>query len=156
MFVGTIIEQCLAGRAVLDLVDVISTITVDVPHAVAGQPAQWTLTEFQTDEPDVVAERLARDLLRGPWYVDFQDDIEVFVVFHQRVIRYDHGDTDALHAAREYARSVGVPESQLDWTRRESVVAGTTLRLPDRQHGTSRATQTPSRSTPCRTATRAR
>jgi hypothetical protein len=116
VFFGTIIEQSLTTRSVLDLVDIISTLTVDVPHAVAGQPAQWTLTEFQTDQPDVVAEHLARYLQPGTWYVDFRNDVEVFVVFHQRVLRYDHGDTDGLHAAREYARSVGLPESQLDWT----------------------------------------
>jgi hypothetical protein len=101
---------------VLDIIEIVSTLALDMAHAVDGQPARWTLTEFQTDQPDVVAEHLAGDLQPGPWYVDFDDDVEVFVVFHDRVFRYDHGDTAGLLAAREYAQSVGVPESQLDWT----------------------------------------
>jgi hypothetical protein len=116
VYVGTIVEQSLTTRTVLDLVDIINTVTVDVPHAVDGQPARWTLTEFRTDQPDIVAEQLANDLRPGPWYVDFHNDVEVFVVFRHLVFRYNVGDTDGLHAARAYARSVGVPESQLDWT----------------------------------------
>jgi hypothetical protein len=80
VYVGTIIEQSLITRTVLDHVHIINTLTVDVPHAVDGQPAQWPFTEFRTDQPDIVAERLANDLRPGPWYVDFHNDIEVFVV----------------------------------------------------------------------------
>jgi hypothetical protein len=55
VFVGTIIEQGLTGRALLDIVDVIATATVDVPHAVREQLARWALTEFLTDQPNAVA-----------------------------------------------------------------------------------------------------
>jgi hypothetical protein len=55
VFVSTIIEQGLTGRALLDIVDVIATATVDVPHAVREQSARWTLTEFLTDQPNAVA-----------------------------------------------------------------------------------------------------
>jgi hypothetical protein len=40
---------------------------------------------------------------------------EAFVVFADRVFRYPRGDTERRAEAEEYGRSVGVPESQLDW-----------------------------------------
>jgi hypothetical protein len=37
------------------------------------------------------------------------------MVFAGRIFGYPRGDTGSRVAAEAYARSVGVPESQLDW-----------------------------------------
>ena len=49
------------------------------------------------------------------WYCDFRSPTETFVVFSERVFRYPRGDTVGRSEAEAHARSVGVPESQLDW-----------------------------------------
>jgi hypothetical protein len=51
----------------------------------------------------------------GGWYCDFRSDDEVFVVFCDRVFRYPRGDRTARSTVEDYARSMGVPEAQLDW-----------------------------------------
>jgi hypothetical protein len=40
---------------------------------------------------------------------------ETFVVFSGRIFRYRRGDQTARTAVEAHARSVGVPESELDW-----------------------------------------
>ena len=50
----------------------------------------------------------------GGWYCDFRNDTETFVVFAGRTFHY-RGDEPGRAAVAEYARSVGVPEEQLDW-----------------------------------------
>src|SRR6266568_410383 len=84
----------------------------------AGQPLTWTFIEF--DAPLEEAEALATALSRAidkrlGWYCDFRSPTETFVVFAERVFRYPRGDTVGRSDAETYARSVGVPASQLDW-----------------------------------------
>ena len=84
----------------------------------AGQPLTWTFIEFEA--PLEEAERLAAALSRSldqrlGWYCDFRSPTETFVVFAERVFRYPRGDAVGRSEAKAHARSVGVPESQLDW-----------------------------------------
>jgi hypothetical protein len=86
--------------------------------AEAGQPACWTVIEFEVPEARAaqLAEVLSGMLVTdGGWYCDFHSDAEVFVVFSGRVFRYACGDQAGRVRAEEYARSMGVPPAQLDW-----------------------------------------
>jgi hypothetical protein len=84
----------------------------------AGQPPVWTFIEFE------VADALAGDLAQvlsgtlsatGGWYCSFASDDEMIVVFAGRSFRYRRGDDQARREVEDHARSVGVPEAQLDW-----------------------------------------
>ena len=84
----------------------------------AGQPRTWTFIEFEAAAGDEgrLADALSRALdERLGWYCDFRSPTETFVVFSARVIRYPRGDADRRDEAEAHARSIGVPESQLDW-----------------------------------------
>jgi hypothetical protein len=47
--------------------------------------------------------------------VDGETKDAKFVVFPGRFFRYIPGDTLTKDAARTYGRSIGIPDSQLDW-----------------------------------------
>jgi hypothetical protein len=84
----------------------------------AGQPLTWTFIEFEAplDEAEELAVALSRVLdKRLGWYCDFRSPTETFVVFAERVFRYRRGDKGGRSEAEAHARSMGVPESQLDW-----------------------------------------
>ena len=84
----------------------------------AGQPLTWTFIEFEAplEEAERLAAALSRSLDRRlGWYCDFRSATETFVVFAERVFRYRRGDKDGRSNAEAHARSMGVPESQLDW-----------------------------------------
>lgn len=90
----------------------------DVGDTDAGQPRTWTFVDFEAPLED--AERLASALSRSldarlGWYCDFRSPTETFVIFADRVFRYRRGDGAGRAEVEDYARSVGVPESQLDW-----------------------------------------
>ncbi len=90
---------------------------VEVTDPAPGQPPRWTLLEFGAEDAEApnLAAALARCLHPGPWYASFATDEEVFVVFADRVFRYRRGDRSGRARAAQYARTVGVPEAQLDW-----------------------------------------
>ena len=117
---GTLIAESLRPGARLDGV----TLTVgrifreNAGDPVAGQPRTWTFIEFvaAAGDADHLATTLSRALdERLGWYCDFRSQTETFVVFSARVFRYPRGDTARRAEAEAHARSIGVPESQLDW-----------------------------------------
>jgi hypothetical protein len=117
---GTLIAESLRVGSVLE--DIALTVAKisrsDLGDVAAGQPLTWTFVEFDAADED--ANRLASALERvlerpGGWYCDFHNDQETFVVFAGGTFRYPHGDESGRGEAAEYARSVGVPEAQLDW-----------------------------------------
>src|SRR5579859_131088 len=120
MLRGVLIGDSLRPGAVLEGFPL--TLT-RIERAAAGQgqqPSLWTMMWFEV--PDAYAEQLA-DALAGVlesqsgWYCDFHSDSEVTVVFAGRIFRYRRGDSVARSNVVAYARSVGVPEAQLDWSK---------------------------------------
>lgn len=117
---GTLIAESLRVGAVLD--DLGLTVRkisrADVGDVDAGQPLTWTFFEFEAADEDAprLAEALSESLDPSVgWYCDFRTAAETFVVFGGRVFRYPRGDRAARSEAEAYGRSVGVPDSQLDW-----------------------------------------
>lgn len=109
------IAESLHPGAVLEGLDlrVTKIVRAEVGNVEVGQPLLWTLLEFTVSDDDV--ERLAETLQEqlspiGGWYCDFRNDEETHVVFHHR-----RGDDTAREEAKNYGRTVGVPEPQLDW-----------------------------------------
>jgi hypothetical protein len=91
---------------------------VDAGVEEAGQPRIWTFIEFEI--PDERASELADALSTAleahlGWYCDFRSPTQTYVVFANRVFRYGRGDKAERARAEAYARTVGVPDSQLDW-----------------------------------------
>ena len=117
---GALIAESLRIGAVLD--DLGLTVRkisrADVGDVDAGQPLTWTFIHFEA--PAEQASRLADALSNAldptlGWYCDFRTADETFVAFGGRVFRYPRGDRAGRSEAEAYARSVGVPEAQIDW-----------------------------------------
>lgn len=121
MATGTLIAESLRLNAPLEGVplDVHKVTRLgplrDLP---AGQPTVWTFIEFSVrdDLAHVLADALALALdSEAGWCCDFRTERETFVVFAGRVFHYTRGDPVGREAAAAHARSVGVPEAQIDW-----------------------------------------
>jgi hypothetical protein len=118
--VGGLIAESLHIGSVLEGVtlSVTRVSRADVGDVDAGQPRTWTFLDFQAadEDADLLASALEQSLERnGGWYCDYRSNSETFVVFADRTFRYARGDESGRASAADYARSVGVPEAQLDW-----------------------------------------
>jgi hypothetical protein len=49
------------------------------------------------------------------WYCDFRTETETFVAFGGKSFQYGRGDSAERAKVEQYARSVGVPMTQIDW-----------------------------------------
>jgi hypothetical protein len=119
MLRGLLISESLRTGGELDVPLHVEKIwRGETASATAAQPPNWTLIQFTA--PETEAERLAAALSgclspTGGWYADFGTGAEKFVIFAGKVFRYLRGNPAGQAEAKAYARSVGVPESQLDW-----------------------------------------
>jgi len=117
---GVLLGESLRVGAVLDatMLDVTRCWRAAAGDTNAGQPSLWTFIEFdlQPGDADAFAASLETALAAsGGWYCSFGSHEDMRVVFAGRQFRYRRGDASARHAVEDYARGVGVPESQLDW-----------------------------------------
>jgi hypothetical protein len=117
-YTGTLVAESLRAGAELDAPLAARRVRrVDAGDPLAGQPVVWTLFEFVV--PEEFADRLIAELTEalepGPWYCDLASDKETVVVFAGRIFRYPRGNGDGRAEVEAHARSVGIPEEQLDW-----------------------------------------
>jgi hypothetical protein len=118
MIRGAIVAESLRVGGAIDALPLTLRRLERVDAGIAEQPPRWTLVWFEATDAD--ADRLADQLAdalepRGGWYADFHSDSDVTVVFAGRIFRYRRGDEAGRAEVATYARSVGVPEQQLDW-----------------------------------------
>jgi hypothetical protein len=118
-FTGTLLGESIRPDAAIDIPLTVTNVhRTAAGDPAAGQPELWTFIEFAVDgdRADELAGNLSRVLIEeGGWYCDFRSSEEVIVVFYDRVFRYPRGDRAARAKAEEHGRSMGIPESNLDW-----------------------------------------
>lgn len=103
VYEGTIIKESLKNASILDDLRIISE----------WQDEDWHLYKVEVGEE--YFERLSSALLDGPWYMHFWNGNDIAVVFKSRVFHIKANDRTTWSLAVEYGKSLGIPESQLDF-----------------------------------------
>jgi hypothetical protein len=117
---GVLVADSLQVGTTVTALRVIEVSRVEAATATSTQPAVWTLLTFEVDDSQAtaLAEQLSNSLAPvGGWYADFATADDRFVVFAGRIFHYQRTDEAGRAIAEEYARSIGVPEPQIDWGR---------------------------------------
>lgn len=105
MFKGTIIENSLSDKSILEKVQVQKTY----------QSGSWTLHDVLVDENKV--SELSKYLADGPWYIHLwepgKDDVKV--VFKDKIFDIKFSDKSTWAEAVAYGKTIGIPDEQLDF-----------------------------------------
>ncbi|GIE88328.1 hypothetical protein [Actinoplanes regularis] len=120
MVKGRILAESLRPGAALAVpgLELTRVSRVNVAAPAAGQPSVWTLLDVAApvERVEELAAALSAALAAdGGWYADLRSGAEHVVVYAGRIFRYEVGDAAGREEAVAYGRSVGVPQSQLDW-----------------------------------------
>ena len=103
MLKGTIVENSLSDKSILDKIQIIKT----------WKDGSWILHDVNIEENDAI--EMGKYLADGPWYIHFwepgQDDI--LVVFKNKSFRIKYSDKTTWSDAIEYGISLNIPEKQL-------------------------------------------
>lgn len=117
MWKGLLLKESLTDLRILADLRITRTEVWQVANAAESQPSTWTALTFEAE--DAQADRLAEalSLVMHPqgWYLNASTEADVYVVFPHKVFKYRKGDQEMREAAKEFGRTVGIPEGQLDW-----------------------------------------
>lgn len=116
-YVGTIIVESLISDSVLNFVEIKARETADLADPLADQPKQVTIVTFEIgdDMASAVVEEVSKNLKSGHWYGDVAHEFDKFVVFPNKVFRFTPKEVEKRQKAIDYAKSLGIPESQIDF-----------------------------------------
>lgn len=117
MYKGLLIKESFQDRGVLDRLTIVKEDKWDVDNAVKDQSSVWNVAWFEIvdEEIDEMVDVLSSALEKGKWFLEISSEDIMIVVFPGKVFKYQKGDLEAREQAKEYGRSIGIPEDQLDW-----------------------------------------
>jgi len=117
MLKGLLLKESLEDMSVLELVHITKTESWEISNAAASQPTTWTALSFEAEESqaDALAEKLSQ-ALKSRWYTNASTSTHVYVIFPGKIFKYRKGDSTQRAKAEQHGRSIGIPESQLDWS----------------------------------------
>lgn len=114
-FTGLLLKESLKDMSVLDLIKITKEEKWDIDNAADFQPKVWNAVEFKGEgKVEEIAESMSK-AMNPRWYLNISTDKEEFVVFLNKVFKYSKEDKEGKKKAQEYARSLNIPESQIDW-----------------------------------------
>ena len=123
-FKGTIIEESLADKSILDGIKIHSQEIEEVtPRHNTPWVKQWTLDtiEIADEDADMVAENLSRafDTTHTGWYIDFKNDVFHFIIFPNKVFKVVITAPNMYKTVRDYGQTLGIPFYQMEFEKLE-------------------------------------
>lgn len=119
MYTGLILKESLESTDFLmdDRIKITKEESWNVgKRAVDWQPKVWTAIYVEGSAEDIedVAKIVSTSIL-DKWYANLSDSTTEYVIFHRKIFSYAKRESDKKQEARNYGKSIGVPEHQLDW-----------------------------------------
>lgn len=115
VFEGMLVKESLEDDSVLDLLNVHK---IELWNT-GGKPKYWTILYFSSahaDFPEQVSKVLIADETRGGnWFVDFKAGNVKYVVFRNKVLKYQIGNTEEKAAVCAECRKLGITEDEMNW-----------------------------------------
>lgn len=116
IYEGVLIKESIEDENIIDLLNI---------HKVElwktnGKPKYWTVLFFtcaRTDFP----EQISRVMISGPdnggnWFVDFKAGNEKYIVFRNKVLKYQIGNRTEKEHVCEECRKMGILEEEMNWS----------------------------------------
>ena len=119
---GTIIEESLADKSVLEMVTIIGTsIEVVTERHKTPWLKRWTLDTIEIPEAEaaIIANAISKAIVKEhdhAWYVDFKNDTTHYIIFLEKVFKVDRKNAKEYDEVKKYGIGLGIPEYQLDFS----------------------------------------
>ncbi|HEY4502851.1 MAG TPA: hypothetical protein VJC14_00215 [Candidatus Paceibacterota bacterium] len=120
-FTGTIIEESLEDKSVLDGIKITSTKVESITEKhKTPWVKQWTLhkVEIEPNEAQSIARQLNKALDSEhlhSWYADFKNENTHFIIFRDKVFKIDRTKEEEYAEATKYGLTLGIPDYQIDF-----------------------------------------
>lgn len=113
-FSGILIKESISDENFLDLLEVNKVElwkTEDTPR-------YWTVIYFSsncTDFPEKLSKVLITRESSGNWFCDFRAGNIKYIVFYEKVLRYEIGNVEQKDTVIQECKKQGIPDEQMNW-----------------------------------------
>lgn len=115
IFEGALIKESIDDENILDY---ISVHKVELWNT-GGKPKYWTVIFFTSafpDFPQLVSKVMISDKNRGGnWFVDFKQENTKFVVFRNKILKYEIGNFQEKSIVLDECRKLGITDREMNW-----------------------------------------
>ena len=116
LYEGILIKESITDDRIIDCLN-IHKIEL---WSTGGKPKYWTALFFTSDRKDF-PEQISKVMLSNPdthenWFVDFKAGNEKYIVFKDRILRYQIGNqTEKEYVCNECGK-LGISDEQMNWS----------------------------------------
>lgn len=115
MYTGIIIKESLENELVLDYVYVNK---VEL-WKTKSKPKYWTVLYFTSSNenlPDLLSKSIIADSTKGGnWFIDLKIKNTKIVVFKNKILQYEIGNTDEKEYVCNECRKLGISDTEMNW-----------------------------------------
>lgn len=116
LYEGILIKESIADDSIIDCLNIHK---IELWNT-GGKPKYWTALFFTSDRKDF-PEQISKVMLSNPdknenWFVDFKAGNEKYIVFRDRILKYQIGNQAEKEYVCNECRKLGIPNEQMNWS----------------------------------------
>lgn len=115
VYEGVLIKESIRDDRIIDLINVHK---IELWNT-GGKPKYWTVLFFTSnikDFPEQISKVLISDPENGGnWFVDFKTDNKKYIVFNNKILKYQIGNQAEKDYVCAECRKMGILDEQMNW-----------------------------------------
>lgn len=116
VYEGVLIKESVTDDTIIDFLNVHK---IELWNT-GGKPKYWTALSFTSDKKDF-PEQIAKVMVSDPdnggnWFVDFKAGNEKYIVFKDKILKYQIGNQVEKDYVCAECRKMGIPDEQMNWS----------------------------------------
>ncbi len=116
LYEGVLIKESIVDDSIIDCLNIHK---IELWNT-GGKPKYWTVLFFTSDRRDF-PEQISKVMLSNPdtnenWFVDFKADNKKYIVFKDRILKYQIGNRTEKEYVCNECRKLGISNEQMNWS----------------------------------------
>ncbi len=116
LYEGVLIKESIVDDSIIDCLNIHK---IELWNT-GGKPKYWTVLFFTSDRRDF-PEQISKVMLSDAdsnenWFVDFKADNEKYIVFKDRILKYQIGNRTEKEYVYNECRKLGISDEQMNWS----------------------------------------
>lgn len=116
LYEGVLIKESIVDDTIIDCLNIHK---IELWNT-GGKPKYWTALFFTSDRKDF-PEQISKVMLSDPdtggnWFVDFKADNEKYIVFKDKILKYQIGNQTEKEYVCNECRKLGIANEQMNWS----------------------------------------
>jgi len=115
LYEGVLIKESIVDDSIIDCLNIHK---IELWNT-GGKPKYWTVLFFTSDRKDF-PEQISKVMrpvsdTGGNWFVDFKADNEKYIVFKDKILKYQIGNQTEKEYVCSACRKLGISNEQMNW-----------------------------------------